>query len=423
MIRLTRLTLGAWLVLLVFDGAFRFVCTSLSVPWLAYVKDALLLSILGACSIHMAGRLSLHLVVLTVGGVIVYGALVGLLLGTSATAVIFGVKMFLPFLAGYLAMANGYTDFPYFVRLYRTITPWIILGVLLDLAMALPWEGWSYDFGGVTLEASRQWSTFGLARPAGFGRSSFETAIGLYTLLVLRVAAPAKQVSSSRLLKAYDVLLGVALVGAIVLTTSKTSLLALGVLGVASLLLLGTRRGTLVSYASRACLVALLLGALVLTLSPFLIPTGIASGLDDALGEYGLVPKLLFRSLVERAQDVWPRAIASMSGPLKPVTGKGLGGVGAPQLYFAPAQYNPADNVHVYLWLAFGTVIVSLMVLYLVVLVTRLARVSRPDTTLVAFLVTLLTFGSTLNVVEAPMLMMGLGVLLAAHELAWNHGH
>lgn len=424
MTRLTRFALTAWLVLLVFDGVFRYVCTQLNLPWLAYVKDVLLLSFLGVSAISMAGRLRLYPVILTACGIIVYGALIGLLLGTSPTAVAFGVKMFLPFVAGYVAMAGGYTDSQYFVRLYRWIAPCIVLGVILDVAFTLPWEGWSYDFAGVTIEGSRQWSTFGLQRPAGFGRSSFETAIALYTLLVFRVLAPGNnaRIRHSIASKAYDVFLGVVTVAALILTTSKTSLLALGMLGITALLVFGIRQRGLVNYVSRISLPLLMLALLTLTLAPFVIPADAASHLDDELSEYGLVAKLVFRSLVERAQDVWPRAIASVSGSMTAVTGRGIGGVGAPQLYFAPAQYNPADNVHVYLWLSFGAVILALIVTYLLVLIYRLARSAQPDASLAVFLATLLTFGCTMNVIEAPMLMMGLGVLLAAHGRAWN-GH
>jgi len=421
----TRTLLGTWIVLLAFDGFFRYACTTASLPWLAYLKDVVSVALLGAFAVRSVGRLRLHLVVLAAVGIITYGAVVGLLYGISAVAVAFAVKMFLPFLVGYLAMAQGYLDSAASKRLYRWVTPCIALGVLLDLVVVLPWTGLSYDLANVTLEASREWTTFGLQRPAGFGRSSFETAIALYTLLVLRFGIRDDgETRDRRLPRAYDAILAIASVTAIGFTTSKTSILALCLFCVTLLLRAGMRHSwVLFRHMSRIALSTVMVFALVLTLVPFFIPQGTANQLDDTLSKYGLIPKLMFQSLVERAQDVWPRAAHSMSPPLLSLTGRGLGGVGAPQLYFAPDQYNPADNVHVYLWLSFGIVILLLLVAGLGVLIGRLARAPAPDAALVSFLATLLAFGATLNVIEAPMLMLGLGILLAAHEGVWNDGH
>ena len=225
-------------------------------------------------------------------------------------------------------------------------------------------------------------------------------------------------------MKLYDTTVGLSALGAILITTSKTSLLALGILAAASLLRIGARhRWLLVTQMSRLALALVMLGAFALTLVPFALPTEAAGNLDDTLSEYGALPRLLFHSLVERAQDVWPRAVASMSDPLAWITGRGLGGVGAPQMYFAPDSYNPADNIHVYLWLSFGGVVLLLLLVFLLALIGRLVRSPGPDAALVAFLTTLLAFGATLNVIEASMLMAGLGVLLASHEAARDHGH
>lgn len=424
--RLTQSLLTAWVVLLAFDGVLRYVCTTVSLPQLAYLKDGVMLALLGLCAVRAAARLRTHLVVLAAFGIMIYGVVVGLLLGASPVAVAFAVKMFLPFVAGYIAMADGFLDSRWFVRLYRGLVPCIAVGVLLDLVLVFPWSGLSYDFAGLTLEASREWTTFGLQRPAGFGRSSFESAIALYTLFVLRfgLRQDGNTNRAGLFARSYDVLLAVLSIAAMAATTSKTSILALGFLG-ASLLLKAamSHRLPLFGSAARFSLAIVMASALMMSLSPFFIPERTAGRLDDTLSEYGLVPKLLFQSLVERAQDVWPRAAHSMSRPLLTVTGRGLGGVGAAQLYFAPDQYNPADNIHVYLWLSFGMVIVVLLVAGLVVLIGRLPRAPATDLALVSFLATILAFGATLNVIEAPMLMLGLGILLAAHENTWNHGH
>jgi hypothetical protein len=419
-------SLAIWFGLLAFDGLFRYEALALGIPWIVYAKDALLLVLLGIFAIQVIVSLRVYATILVVMSVISYGVWVGLLSGTPLAAVLFGAKMFLPFLAGYLAMRKDYLASSLFTWLYRILVPAIVVGIGLDVLLDLPWSGTTYEFAGVLIEVTRQWGTFGVERAAGFGRSSFESAICLYSLLALRLAAGRERpaVTTSAKSRVYDALVGSAAVVAVIVTTSKTTLLALLFLAMVALIHVTFQRSqSRLEWGARSALAVMFSCAFAYTLAPFLFLLGSSTWLEDVIADRGLVLRVLLQSFVERVQEVWPQAFATLSGPFTLWIGRGLGSVGASQLYFDPAGYNPADNVYVYMLLAFGLVVLASLLGYLLVLVFRLFGTRRPDAALVVFLSTILVFGATLNVVEAPALMMSLGLLLSTHEHLRQHGH
>jgi hypothetical protein len=98
------------------------------------------------------------------------------------------------------------------------------------------------------------------------------------------------------------------------------------------------------------------------------------------------------------------------------LTGRGLGGIGTAQLYFELPAYNSADNVYLYLFVQFGLIVLVGFVIWLLVRIFRLnaARADRLVPTF--FLLSLLAFGATMNVVESSPLTMSLGMLLAIEQ-------
>ena len=118
-----------------------------------------------------------------------------------------------------------------------------------------------------------------------------------------------------------------------------------------------------------------------------------------------------FQSLIERIQQMWPDAWAWI-GRFPPFLGVGLGGIGGGQRFFAPADFNAADNLFVYLFANFG--IASLVYLGGAVLIALNARVRdfRHDGIALASLVYLFAYGLVISLLEDQVASLWIGATL-----------
>jgi hypothetical protein len=118
-----------------------------------------------------------------------------------------------------------------------------------------------------------------------------------------------------------------------------------------------------------------------------------------------------FESLFERIEEMWPDAWRWI-GRFSPLTGVGLGGIGGSQRFFAAAEFNPADNLFVYLFASFG--VASLAYLAAVLVVGLNARIDdfRRDGVALASLVFLLMYGLVISLVEDQVAALWLGATL-----------
>jgi hypothetical protein len=64
--------------------------------------------------------------------------------------------------------------------------------------------------------------------------------------------------------------------------------------------------------------------------------------------------EVIFSSIGMRFAATWPDAISLITDSGNLFFGRGLGGIGAAQLHFEPAYYNPVDNMYLSLYAGFG---------------------------------------------------------------------
>jgi hypothetical protein len=299
------------------------------------------------------------------------------------------------------------------IRLFRVFVPVVSLGVFLDLVLDLPWSGFTYDAYGISVEGSRMWHTFGIERLAGFGRASFETAIILFSLSALYLIdliafRRGSHFQSGR----YDRILFVVAAAGIVLTTSKSTLAACLAMGVFVLTVWRFRLRRDVTPVASLAVKALTVFLLLFAVLPPILSKTRPDLMRNLIHSDNRIMAMFSASYLERYERMWPEAFLLLADSGAWVTGRGVGGIGMAQKYFEPGLTNAGDNLFVYLLVDFGLVITSLLILVLAAAVFKLQIGQWRHVYLGGFLVIMLTYGATLNVIESPTLMLTIGLLL-----------
>lgn len=255
-----------------------------------------------------------------------------------------GVYVWIPFVMGMLLYVEGGEEL-----LYKCMVPvWAVstAGILLNAVTSFPWEGSAYDVMGIQIPVSREWSIMGFERLAGFTRSSFMVA-NLVLISCCYILAK-REISLAARIGCY-LLSGLA----IFFTTSKTplalwALLPFLWLGPKAVAGLWSGASPLAERRSQQSIIAIF--AAVVVLLPY------ASGLAGYfnLGSGGFF--FSWDTLVLRFQDTWPNAFGLLHVHGNTLFGRGLGGIGSPQIIAEPFYFDPGDNLFVYAFITTGLV-------------------------------------------------------------------
>ncbi len=413
--RAAELLIIAWFLLQATDGALRYLFVAAGFPFLAYAKDTILLAVFAYFILLTIARFAVNRTLLILFVLLLFGLIVGIANGLSFGQVAFGAKIYLPFLVGFMAILLLEVDPSSFSRLFHIVVPVILLGLILNLLITVPWSGFEYELAGTSIEGSREWGTFGLSRLAGFGRSSFATATDLYVLIMLYFISIARGYRArGRISRLIDILWVILAIVGIFLTTSKSSIFAILLLLIVygAIRLFRSRLGGPLRTGLKALMFVLFLYGIV----PPIISRISPSFITDHLQSDNMIVMALSLSYIDRMENMWPAAYSLVHGGMTYVVGRGLGGIGTAQLYFEPAAYNPADNLYLYLFVQFGLVILAAFVIWLLVRIYRLNADRADQLALTLFLLSLLAFAATMNVIESSPLMMSLGMLLAIEQ-------
>jgi hypothetical protein len=268
--------------------------------------------------------------------------------------------------------------------------------VFINAVYRFPWIGMTLQIGDLAVSANREWSAYGVARLSGFSRSSYDCAMAILVFYGYLVT-----LSRGVALKAAIAAISGA---AIAMTTAK------GAAGAFLLaLLLGPMLGAVRTPNSlwRWPCLAVAGGLAAIGLAAPLVSSQIPF---PQLTE-GSPAHWLFSSMLERAWDTWPQALALLSDS-QTLTGRGLGGIGAAQYIFEAGRENPADNLFVYLYVTAGLIGAAFYV-WLPLASLRL-RLDDPAGR-IAFLTLLavLAYGVSANVIENAIFALALGMATA----------
>ena len=378
-----------------FEGPARYVLMLAHVPTLIYLRDvaAFALVVLAVSSWVVGERRLFPLVVAVY--VLFLHLLCGVLTLPSVLQPLLGLKVFFTFLFGMAASAAIAERARVLPGLALAAFVATVCGVALDVVIDFPWAGETYESAIATVQVSREWSSGGIPRLAGFARASFDAATIVLVLIVPLLA--------SRWSVLFRALLWTAAFATIWLTTSKGALLALLALAMWSML---ESRGS----AKR------------LVLAWIAVFASICLALPIAATQFGFGVRRSqvagwLSSFVERIDFMWPDALNTWLTHGNLVTGRGLGGIGFAQVSGEWWRYNAADNLMIYLLVSFGL----FAILYAGGFLVALRRTFTTDPSLEflarcvrGWALVVFSYGCTSNMVEQPLMNMVIGVCFGA---------
>ncbi len=325
------------------EGAAFFVmaCIALDVPLRyctgslgANIRDFVFLCIGLAALVQARGQNGVTVIVLFAA--LAFHTAVGLFVmgfnGPGIDQAAFGLKILLPFLAGLCLPDKLFGRGRTVVATYMVILVVTICGLLLDWAGALAGMNSSIqgEIGSKQYGYATIWAGGNLVRLAGFARSFASASTILCASLLIVITA----LSRPR----FKLLLIAISLYPLWLTNSKATAVA-GIL-LLPLQMLGAPTALRVHKWLIAILIALNVALPVLS-----------SGLYY---HFPISGNELTYSMVDRLMNTWPNAWTLFHRTGFWLFGRGIGGIGAPQMVYAPINFNAGDSLFVYMFAYFG---------------------------------------------------------------------
>ncbi|WP_172199974.1 hypothetical protein [Niveibacterium sp. COAC-50] len=311
---------------------------------------------------------------------------IGLLFTSGVVQVLFGLKILSSVFVGlFIGCVANDTALLGWRTAYLLLLVSVV-GIFVNYFVAYPWGGGEFSSAFGTVAMAKDWAMDGVRRLAGFARASYDAAsvVGALMIVVLSYC-------NRFYLKSFAAALSLA---AIFMTTTKGAAISGMVVVVVWL--------TYLLFASALVLRVALLIVAILSLA---IPLGTVVLFPSSLS----VGKsaLLLSSFVERITYMWPMALKNVTESGSLIFGRGVGGIGVPQLFGEWWIHNAADNIFVYGYSVFG---MASLVYVLCYVVTIIRSPTKSRHTLFAHLFSIFTFsyGITANVFEQPVLLSGL---------------
>lgn len=394
-----------FLVVDVLNGPLRYYMSSIGLSTLMYLPKLIIGVVVITATLRTLYRGLVRPVFATTLVVFVVYFLIGWIFTSNLLQAAFGVFVLLPLIYSVLAepalRQAGNRLMPFIALLWATAA----VGVVFDYLWDMPWTGLTYQLVETEIEGSREWTTFGVERVAGFARASFAAADQL-----LLLALPLMFFSRSRILR---ILIWLTTGMLIYLTTTKKT---------GGIFLILTLLIPLMNFAFAP---ALLRHALTMSVPILIAAIGIGLPLSTIVVTYrlnldSLLSQVLFASFEDRLTVVWPAGLQLLIERGSAVFGRGIGGIGAAQNYFEQTVYSPADNLYLYLYVTFGILALGFMAAYvwnLTHLDTQRSAWSRMIWTIG---IAILAHGWAGNVLEGSMTATMMGVTLAYAHTEWQ---
>lgn len=390
------LSLG-YLASVTLDAPIRFALSLVKLAPLLYLRDLVGPALFAVLLVRGIFWKRWHALPLWTAGILALHSFLGILSIGSIAQVLFGLKVWLPLLAGTLAgsFLRSPRDRTIFLRGCLLIWALSVVGVALQVAGApFPWEGFTSEVGGVEIEGQRSWSTGGLQRVAGFGRVSTDTAANLISqgAFVAFLFSPIPRLA-----------LALLTLFCVAATTMKAMIMA-------SLLMTGLVIFQTVRFPGRkwvllVSITSILVGVILL---PVLTVTGILE-----VNISNPIQYLLFASLLDRVVNTWPDALALLLESPMPWLGRGVGGIGSAQVYFEKSVMNPADNLFVFMAVTFGVFVIPYLVLLVRSILPKTGEAQSFWKGRSTLIVCLAFVGLTTGTVECPGALFLVGIALS----------
>jgi len=372
------------------DGLLRYGLASMGLTMLVYVPTALMTLYV---IIRFLAEQKRKPYIISFFFVIIIGlsGIIGFLNSGNIIQTIFALYVFVPFFFG-LQTGDIIYKSSTFIKSSVILLLIFAVGIFLELVLDLPWKGFSYELGGVDIEASRDWSSLGLKRLSGFARNSFSIA-SLCMVLLIVLYGRIKPALFSFLF----IIGGVS----IILTTTKG--VSLIVIVLVLLFIVKKISKSLYHFGIKTILISSFIIGIILPVSTLWI--------DYDFDYDNFITRMLFLSFEMRLGVVWPDAMAKFKDLADFIMGRGAGQIGVATMVYGGSSYNPADNFFLYTLVVFG--IPFLIVLGF--LLYRLFKMNGEDgyVTMLLMAMFIFTYGIFANVMESGILSYFLGSLIS----------
>jgi len=388
---------AAYIASQAFDSVLRWLLNMVHAVAVIYLRDVDLIAIAFLCGylIVREGRpVTRSVMLLSFAAVLVCVSLYSEL---NVAQTLFGVKVWLPFLAGFLLFEAEVLPAMDWPRIWWLVWFTLCCSVLLNHFVEYPWAGLNVDVGDASISANRDWAAGGIRRLSGFSRTSFDAAAIILGLYIYLICVP-RRIAASLFLILFSG-------AAIALTTSKGAAAAF-LAAVAVLPLLSSARS-----AKSSAKYVLYAGLIVLAVIGLAVPL-MSEQIQFPRLQVGTPEFWLFSSFVDRAWQTWPRSFALLTEGWQWFVGRGVGGIGAAQNLFEPSVYTPGDNFFIYLYVTAGAFGAALYA-YLALSIVKLSFDQAPHRAAYLLVLAVFAYGLTVNLVESATLALSLGAVFA----------
>lgn len=380
--RIWRATLFIALINEVAVGAARYFFGDIGAGQLVYTPKILM-----AINIFFSLLTNFDVVALFVVCTFVLAALVGALNGVTLPAIAFQLWIMLPLIFALLVPKNIATYEPPYER-SRTIAIIFfvaIIGVVANYFIEFPWADSAFDVGNYSVEANKLSYAGDSVRLAGLGRTSASTGLILGVLAIWLICR-------ARSWTMKWIYLGTATL-ALVLTTNKTSILALLIVTFIH------------SFASNAIASRVRRVAFVLQLFIPAVSLAAADYITTQPTEYSV-----YSSLLDRIVTTWPDILIGLYKNSDLLLGRGLGGFGSATDYFSTGTtFNTgyADNIALYVMSTCGIVGLAFYNFSFFKLELRCRFLLKSEASMILFLI---LSGITTDLPESVPCQIALGI-------------
>lgn len=344
-VSLEAIALAAYLIRDAFGGVMRYYTSIFHVSALWFVPDAIAMLCLGQfimqCIVRnrsvLAGIVLVQIALSLVLGYIMLG---------TANALFSSFKMMLPVFVGFCFCNSELGSYKKLMSVVAATFYLSVIGVIMTKFFLMPWVGFKYESFGAVREAGRLWWAYADdQRLMGFAADNTMAAFFILISFTL---------TSIRKSTLWCISFGSIAVYATRLTTSKTTMV---VLGIYLILLLIVRM--LPERSRFGAVRGIALWSFVSILAPFFMILA-AAGTAAA-------PHSMAFSILDRINNSWqlPFVYLSQLMPIGIITGCGAGCFNYPQQLFSPlaAYWVPVDNFYIGTYLMFGLPFVAFMLM------------------------------------------------------------
>ncbi|RNC86053.1 MAG: hypothetical protein ED557_04585 [Balneola sp.] len=384
------LVVTVYLTLTVFSSPIKFYLEVKNISWLYYVKDLALLLILLIYIVKVFITNKILYKGLVLISVLIISVLVSIFYLNNYIQPLFGIRVFLPLFCGIIIAPHFFLNLEKYIKFCTFLLVIIITGVIVNNFVVYPWEFLDLiNLGGIEIDISREWTTGGVRRLAGFSGDSATASVFILVLylLVLTYSDNFKFKVGLFILSLYG----------IILTTNKSAILVIVIITFIHLFYKVFKSEYIKSIAIASFLLMIMLplmGSSLISKSLFNTENGVR-----------------LYSLQDRIYNHWPETLELIKNDGSVIFGRGIGGIGTSQAYFENDKRLAGDNLFLFVYANFGAI--GFVLLIWLMYRTIMLKISTVHNYYAFLFVSMLfTAGITTSLFEISIVNLFLGIIV-----------